>query len=49
MKARLDALSALGINTEFHVYEGLGRGFGLGTDTSAEGRLAPRLVCRLSA
>ena len=37
MKARLDALSALGIDTEFHVYEGLGHGFGLGTGTSAEG------------
>ena len=39
MKARLDALSALGIDTEFHVYEGLGHGFGLGTGTSAEGWL----------
>ena len=37
MKARLDALSALGIDTEFHVYEELGHGFGLGTGTSAEG------------
>ena len=37
MKARLDALSALGIDPEFHVYEGLGHGFGLGTGTSAEG------------
>lgn len=37
MKARLDALSALGIDTEFHVYEGLGHGFGLGTGTFAEG------------
>lgn len=37
MKARLDALSALGIDTEFHVYEGLSHGFGLGTGTSAEG------------
>ena len=39
MKARLDALSALGIDTEFHVYAGLGHGFGLGTGTSAEGWL----------
>lgn len=37
MKARLDALSAFGIDTEIHVYEGLGHGFGLGTGTSAEG------------
>ena len=26
-----------GIDTEFHVYSGLGHGFGLGTGTSAEG------------
>lgn len=39
MKARLDALSALGIDTEFHVYAGLGHGFGLGRGTSAEGWL----------
>ena len=26
-----------GIATEFHVYSGLGHGFGLGTGTSAEG------------
>ena len=37
MQARLDAMSALGIDTEFHVYEGLGHGFGLGTGTAAEG------------
>ena len=39
MKARLDALSAFGIDTEFHVYEGLCHGFDLGTGTSAEGWL----------
>lgn len=39
MKARLDAMSACGIDTEFHVYEGLGHGFGLGTGTVAEGWL----------
>lgn len=39
MKTRLDALSALGIDTEFHVYVGLGHCFGLGTGTSAEGWL----------
>ena len=37
MQARLDAMSALGIPTEFHVYEGLQHGFGLGTGTVAEG------------
>ena len=37
MKARLDGLSSLGIPTEFHVYEGLPHGFGLGTGTVAEG------------
>ena len=44
MKARLDALSALGIDTEFHVYEGLGHGFGLGTGTSAEGWIDDAIV-----
>lgn len=37
MRARLDAMDALGIPTEFHVYEGLSHGFGLGTGTVAEG------------
>ncbi len=37
MKARIDGLSSLGIPTEFHVYEGLPHGFGLGTGTVAEG------------
>ena len=37
MKNRLNAMSALGIDTEFHVYKGLGHGFGLGTGTVAEG------------
>lgn len=37
MKARLDGMASLGIATEFHVYEGLGHGFGLGTGTVAEG------------
>lgn len=37
MKARLDNMSALGINTEFHVYEGLRHGFGIGSGTVAEG------------
>lgn len=39
MKQRLDGMSALGINTEFHSYPGLGHGFGLGTGTVAEGWL----------
>lgn len=39
MKARLDAMRAVGIPTEFHRYPGLGHGFGLGTGTSAEGWL----------
>lgn len=37
MQRRLDAMAALGIPTEFHAYEGLGHGFGLGTGTAAEG------------
>ncbi len=39
MKRRLDAMSTLGIDTEFHSYPGLGHGFGLGTGTVAEGWL----------
>lgn len=37
MQARLDGMAALGIPTEFHVYPGLGHGFGLGTGTAADG------------
>lgn len=37
MQARLDAMSAVGIDTEFRCYHGLGHGFGLGTGTEAEG------------
>lgn len=37
MQARLDAMADLGIPTEFHAYEELGHGFGLGTGTSAQG------------
>lgn len=37
MQNRLQNLSAMGIPTEFHVYEGLGHGFGIGTGTVAEG------------
>lgn len=37
MKARLEAMQAVGIDTEFRVYSGLGHGFGLGSGTVAEG------------
>ena len=37
MQRRIEALSALGIPTEFHHYPGLPHGFGLGTGTVAEG------------
>lgn len=37
MQNRLQRLSALGVPTEFHVYEGLGHGFGIGIGTVAEG------------
>lgn len=39
MQRRLEAMSELGIDTEFHCYPGLGHGFGLGTGTAAEGWL----------
>lgn len=37
MRRRLQAMENLGIPTEFHVYEGLGHGFGLGAGTVADG------------
>lgn len=37
MQNRLQQLSALGISTEFHAYDGLPHGFGLGTGSVAEG------------
>ena len=37
MQRRINAMAALGIPTEFHAYEGLSHGFGLGTGTVAEG------------
>lgn len=40
MQERLKRLSAMGIPTEFHVYEGLGYGLGIGTGTMAEGWVA---------
>lgn len=39
MQSRLESLSAIGIPTEFHAYNGLPHGFGLGTGTVAEGWL----------
>ena len=39
MQSRLESLSALGIPTEFHSYNGLPHGFGLGTGTVAGGWL----------
>ena len=39
MENRINRLSALGIDTEFHKYPNLGHGFGLGIGTSAEGWL----------
>lgn len=39
MERRLQALQDLGIPTEFHHYPGLPHGFGLGTETVAEGWL----------
>lgn len=37
MQTRLEEMEKLGIPTEFHAYEGLGHGFGLGSGTAAEG------------
>lgn len=37
MERRLARMSDLGIDTEFHKYPGLGHGFGLGTNTAADG------------
>ena len=37
MQNRLKSLQNLGINTEFHSYENLSHGFGLGTGTVADG------------
>lgn len=37
MKRRIDALSKMGIDTEFHIYPHLSHGFGLGRGTMAEG------------
>ena len=37
MQNRINNLSNMGVETEFHVYNGLSHGFGLGTGTVAEG------------
>lgn len=37
MQEILNRLYSLGVDIEFHVYEGLRYGFGLGTGTVAEG------------
>jgi acetyl esterase/lipase len=37
MERRINALKAIGIDTEFHIYPNLGHGFGLGIGTSAAG------------
>ena len=37
MEQRLNRMAMLGIDTEFHHYPGLGHGFGIGTDTVADG------------
>lgn len=40
MEQRLNRMAELGIDTEFHHYPGLSHGFGIGTDTAAEGWVA---------
>ncbi len=37
MRTRIDNLARTGIATEFHLFDGVGHGFGLGTGTVAEG------------
>ncbi len=44
MQSRLQSLEALGIPTEFHAYEGLPHGFGIGTGTDAEGWVSDAVV-----
>ena len=39
MKSRIDNIAEMGVPTEYHSYEGLGHGFGLGIGTKAEGWL----------
>ncbi len=44
MQSRLESLEKLGIPTEFHAYEGLPHGYGLGTGTIAEGWIRDALA-----
>lgn len=44
MQERIDNLSNIGIDTEFHHYPNLEHGFGLGINTSAEGWIADALA-----
>lgn len=44
MQSRLQSLEALGIPTDFHAYEGLPHGFGLGMGTAAEGWIKDAVV-----
>lgn len=44
MERRLEKMSELGIETEFHKYPGLSHGFGLGTGTVAEGWIDDAVV-----
>lgn len=44
MQNRLNQLEKLGIPTEFHSYEGLSHGFGLGTGTVADGWIDDAVV-----
>lgn len=37
MRQRIDRLDQAGVPTEFHIFDGIGHGFGLGTGTVAEG------------
>jgi acetyl esterase/lipase len=39
MEQRINNIQALGTATEYHLYDGLGHGFGLGIGTIAEGWL----------
>ena len=39
MESRVQALRSAGVDVEFHVYQDVGHGFGLGLGTNAEGWL----------
>jgi acetyl esterase/lipase len=39
MQRRVDSMRSAGIDVEFHVYQNVGHGFGLGIGTNAEGWL----------